>query len=67
MAVNDNAKNVAQLDDYRPHVMTEVICVKCHYRAVATYPERVMLRDIICGGCGETQGLITTGCRAILG
>lgn len=64
--MNDNASNVVILDEHRPHVRSEVICVKCHYRAVAIFPARVLLRDIICGGCGEMEGLITTGCEAIL-
>lgn len=44
--------NITYLDDYRPHKMSEVICVKCGKRWISVRPVNVYLSDIDCPNCG---------------
>ena len=56
-----NKKNkVIDLDDYRPHEVSELICLKCLHRWTGVYPESLLLKDIECK-CGEVGYVIKTG------
>lgn len=47
---------VIYLDSYRdsklPHVLSEVICIKCRSRWIAVRPANTLLKDIECNNCG---------------
>lgn len=40
------------LDDNRPHKVSEVICLKCLYRWVAVRPVGTPLKNLQCPKCG---------------
>ena len=44
----------------KPHIVCEVICLKCHHRWVAVYPEETLLKELECP-CGEVGYVIKTG------
>jgi hypothetical protein len=51
---------MTNIEDYFPHEMAELICLKCLNRAVHVYPSSVMLKDLECK-CGAVGFLIKTG------
>ena len=53
-------KNVVGIEEYKPHSVAEVICVKCLSRYVCVYPSDVLLKDLDCDNCGPGF-VITTG------
>ena len=52
--------NVVNLDDYHPHEVSELICLKCFRRWIGVYPVSALLKDLECK-CGETGYIIKTG------
>lgn len=50
---------VVNLDEKRPHVVHEVICVKCHFRWMAVAPPDIKLKDYGCGNCGQGYVILT--------
>ena len=52
---------VINIDDARPHKVSEVICVKCGHRWIAVRPEDSKLRDLECPNCTEQGYAIETG------
>lgn len=40
--------NIINLDDQRPHVVQEVVCIKCHKRWIACAPVDLLLKDYEC-------------------
>lgn len=48
----DQERNVTNLDEYRPHAVSEVVCLKCLKRWLAVRPASVWLKDIECPNCG---------------
>jgi hypothetical protein len=52
---------VIQLIDHIPHVVSEVICVKCGHRQISVRPEGTLLKDLECGGCHKQGFVIETG------
>lgn len=52
---------VIDIENGMPHVISEVICVRCCRRWLAVRPEGTLLKDIECPGCGKTGGVIETG------
>lgn len=45
---------------YLPHVVSEVICVKCGHRWISVRPEKTLLKDLVCPNCGQGY-VIETG------
>lgn len=45
--------NMVNLDDYRPHEIAELICVKCFHRYIGVYPVGTLLKDLECPKCGK--------------
>ncbi len=45
--------NIVQLDEYRPHKVSEVICVRCGKRWISVRPAGTLLKEIECPECGE--------------
>ena len=43
------------------HKVSEVICVKCAYRWLATRPVVTLLKDLECPWCGKQGFVIETG------
>ena len=37
---------IIDIEEYRPHVVREVICLKCLSRWMAVYPEKMLLKQI---------------------
>ena len=54
-------EKVVSIDDYRPHITREVICIRCLARWVAVYPEDVLMKDLECPSCKRYGGVIATG------
>ena len=52
--------NIVNIDDYRPHEVSELICLKCFHRWIGVYPEYTLLKDLECK-CGEVGYIIKTG------
>ena len=52
--------NIVKLDEYRPHEVSELICLKCSHRWIAVYPEELLLKNIECK-CGKKGYVIKTG------
>ena len=48
-------------DDYDPHDVAEVICLKCLKRHIAVYPMGTLLKDMECPYCEEIGYIIMTG------
>lgn len=37
----------------KPHIVSEVVCLKCLKRWIAVRPEETLLKDLECPQCGE--------------
>jgi len=53
-------KNIIDLDKYKPHKMSIVICLKCYRRWAAVRPETTRLVELECEECGSGY-VIETG------
>lgn len=51
---------IVGIDDNKPHVVSEVICIKCYHRWTAIRPCCVKLKNIFCPKCGPGH-VIETG------
>lgn len=51
---------IIYFEDYLPHTVSEVICVKCGHRWISVRPDRTLLKDIECANCGKGY-VIETG------
>ena len=51
---------VVDISDHRPHLVSEVMCVKCLRRWIGIYPESVWLKELECENCGPGF-VISTG------
>lgn len=52
---------VLEFEANLPHKVSEVICVKCGYRAICVRPADVLLKKLQCGGCKKIGFVIETG------
>jgi hypothetical protein len=60
---------VKNFNDYKeentPHIVQEVVCLKCLHRWIAVRPQGTMLKDLKCANlsflCGVTGYVIATG------
>ena len=43
---------IITIEENMPHIVSEVICVKCGKRWICVRPETVWLKDIECPNCG---------------
>ena len=53
--------NIIDMDAYRPHCVSEVICIDCGHRYISVYPEGTWLKDLECPGCHKKGFIIKTG------
>ena len=47
----------------KPHIVSEVVCLKCLKRWIAVRPEETLLIDLECPQCSEIGFAIETGER----
>lgn len=52
--------DIIPIETNKPHVVSEVICVKCLKRWICVRPESVLLIDLECPNCGQGY-VINTG------
>jgi Zn finger protein HypA/HybF involved in hydrogenase expression len=45
----------------KPHIVSEVVCLKCLKRWMAVRSEETLLKDLECPKCGEIGFAIETG------
>lgn len=50
------------IDEYREHTVSEVICIGCGHRWMSVRPSSVLLKEIVCPTCGAGK-VIETGQR----
>lgn len=55
------ADGLTNIDDMRPHTVSEVICVKCGHRWLAVRPETTRLKELECPECHRQGFVIETG------
>ncbi len=53
--------NVVDMYEYKPHVVSEVVCLKCLHRWIAVRPETVWLKELECPNCHAVGYTIMTG------
>ena len=51
---------IVNIEEYTPHEVAELICLKCNTRWIGVYPQNTLLKDIECK-CGEKGFVIKTG------
>ena len=51
---------ILDIEEYFPHEVSEVICVKCLKRWISVRPQGTWLKDIECPNCGKGY-VINTG------
>lgn len=49
------------INEYKPHKVSEVICVNCKYRWIAVRLSAIKLKDLECAGCHKQGYVIETG------
>lgn len=53
--------NIVDISANEPHLVCEVIDLKCHHRWIAVYPEKTLLKELECPNCGAVGFVIKTG------
>ena len=53
--------NIINLDEMRPHCVSEAVCLKCLHRWIAVYPQDTPLKLLECPKCGERGYVVKTG------
>ena len=53
--------DIIELEEFKPHIVHEVICVKCCHRWIAVAPETLLLKEYQCPECGLIGAVIETG------
>ncbi len=52
---------VIDIDCLEPHLTGGLICIKCGYRYIGTWNEKVWLKELYCPNCEEKGYIIGTG------
>lgn len=52
---------VIDIEDNMPHLVCEVVDLKCLHRWIAVYPEKTLLKQLECPNCGAVGYVIKTG------
>lgn len=52
---------ILDFTEYKPHKVSEVVCLKCLKRWIAVRPNETMLVDLECPECGAVGFAIETG------
>ena len=53
--------NIIDISAKEPHLVCEVIDLKCHHRWIAVFPEKTMLKQLECPKCRSVGFVIKTG------
>ena len=53
-------KKVIDIIEYKPHAVSELICLACQERWIGVYPANALLKDMVCK-CGVKGLIIKTG------
>ena len=53
--------NIINIENDLEHKVSEVICVQCGYRWIATRPSQTLLKQLECPNCEEQGYTIETG------
>jgi DNA-directed RNA polymerase subunit RPC12/RpoP len=48
-----NRGKIVDIEENLPHIVSELICVKCGFRFIGCRIEEVLLKDIECKNCGK--------------
>jgi len=54
-------ENIIDFEATEPHVVRELICIRCKKRFIDVAPEGVLLKDLVCPKCKRKGYLICTG------
>lgn len=49
------------INDNKPHKVSEVICINCQYRWIAVRPTATLLKELECPNCNNQGYVIETG------
>lgn len=52
---------IISIDCMEPHLTGELICIRCGYRYIGTWNEKVWLKELYCPNCQERGFIIGTG------
>ncbi len=55
------AEKIVNIDHYRDHRLSHVICLKCHHRWLGLRPANVKLIELECPNCNKQGFVIETG------
>ena len=55
-----NKLEIVSNEEFLPHEVSEVICLKCLHRWIAVYPTETLLKSLECQ-CGQIGYVIKTG------
>ena len=53
--------DIIDIYEKKPHVVSEVVCLKCLKRWIAVRPKETLLKDLECPECGNIGFVIETG------
>jgi len=54
-------KPIIDINENKPHKVSEVICIACHWRWICVRPSNVYLKELECPACGSYGKTIETG------
>ena len=52
---------IVDINEYKPHKVSEAICIKYAYRWLAVRLVGTLLKDLECPDCGKQRFVIETG------
>lgn len=52
---------IRDINENKPHTVSEVICINCKHRWIAVRPSDMWLKDIKCPYCNNKGYVINTG------
>jgi DNA-directed RNA polymerase subunit RPC12/RpoP len=52
--------NITDINKNKEHIVSEVVCLKCHKRWISVRPLETLLKDLECPNCGKGY-VIETG------
>jgi hypothetical protein len=59
--IDERKGEVIPIEDGVPHFGAEMICVFCGKRGLDIFPRTVRFKDLECGSCGKSGGMVCTG------
>ena len=59
-SIKDAGFEIVDIHKNAPHDAIEAMCVRCHHRWVAVFPNSTMLKELDCDNCGPGY-VVNTG------